>query len=159
EGPLHDVWPPQSHRHLFGDLPLVEFKTAGPRGPRPPNRRPEQQENVFARNRPDPVAGVWTVQSRQPLQDADRLLARFLPRAVRRRVGAGPRKPYVDLVAERLKAGDCFEVAMRSAYRAALCAPDFLYHVEPAGSLDDHALASRLSYFFWRSMPDERLTR
>src|SRR5436190_21291561 len=48
---------------------------------------------------------------------------------------------------------------MRWAYRAALCSPDFLYHVEPAAELDDHALACRLSYFFWRSMPDEQLTR
>ena len=60
---------------------------------------------------------------------------------------------------ERLQAGDCFETAMRWAYRAALCSPDFLYHVEPAGKLDDHALACRLSYFFWRSMPDEKLTQ
>ena len=60
--------------------------------------------------------------------------------------------------AARLKAGDCFETAMRWAYRAALCAPDFLYHVEPPGELDDHALACRLSYFFWNSMPDEKLT-
>jgi hypothetical protein len=48
---------------------------------------------------------------------------------------------------------------MRGAYRAALCSPDFLYHVEPAGQLDDHALACRLSYFFWRSRPDDRLIR
>ncbi|HVW00640.1 MAG TPA: DUF1592 domain-containing protein, partial [Planctomycetaceae bacterium] len=60
--------------------------------------------------------------------------------------------------AERLEAGDCFETAMRWVYRAALCSPDFLYHVEPAGQLDDYALASRLSYFFWNSMPDDRLT-
>jgi hypothetical protein len=46
---------------------------------------------------------------------------------------------------------------MRWAYRAALCSPDFLYHVEPQGRLDDFALASRLSYFFWNSMPDDRL--
>ena len=46
---------------------------------------------------------------------------------------------------------------MRWAYRAALCSPDFLYHVEPAGRLDDYALACRLSYFLWNSMPDETL--
>ena len=68
------------------------------------------------------------------------------------------RKQYVERVAERLKAGDCFETAMRWAYRAALCSPDFLYHVEPAGELDDYALACRLSYFLWNSMPDEKLT-
>jgi hypothetical protein len=58
-----------------------------------------------------------------------------------------------------LRGGDCFETAMRWVYRAVLCSPDFLYHVEPAGKLDDHALACRLSYFFWRSMPDDQLTR
>jgi hypothetical protein len=39
-----------------------------------------------------------------------------------------------------------------------LCSPDFLYHIEPARELDDHALACRLSYFLWNSMPDDRLT-
>jgi hypothetical protein len=47
---------------------------------------------------------------------------------------------------------------MRWAYRAALCSPDFLYHVEPEGQLDNHALACRLSYFFYKSMPDDALT-
>jgi hypothetical protein len=55
-------------------------------------------------------------------------------------------------------AGDCFETAMRLAYRAALYSPDFLYHVEPVGELDDESLASRLSYFLWNSKPDARLT-
>jgi hypothetical protein len=62
-------------------------------------------------------------------------------------------------VEERLKAGDCFELAMRWAYRTALCSPDFLYHVEPSGKLDDPALACRLSYFLWNSMPDDELAR
>src|SRR5205807_1388120 len=29
EGPIHDVWPPKSHRALFGDLPIKEFELAG----------------------------------------------------------------------------------------------------------------------------------
>ncbi len=48
---------------------------------------------------------------------------------------------------------------MRRAYQAALCSPDFLYLIEPSGGLDDHALACRLSYFFWRSMPDAALMK
>jgi hypothetical protein len=159
EGPLHDVWPPKSHQHLFGDLPLVEFKPADHKGVRPPKRKPDRQEMGAGKNRPDPVPGIWTVKSEKPLADADRLLACFLPRVFRRPVSAETRKLYVARVAERLQAGDCFETAMRGAYRAALCSPDFLYHVEPSGELDDHALACRLSYFFWRSMPDEQLTR
>jgi hypothetical protein len=159
EGPFHDVWPPRSHRILFGDLPLVEFKQADHPGTRAPKRKPVRQEIGAGKNRPDPDAGLWTVRSANPLADADRLLARFLPRAFRRPVDVDTRARYLAQVQKRLQAGDCFETAMRWAYRAALCAPDFLYHVEPASKLNDHALASRLSYFFWRSMPDEKLTQ
>jgi hypothetical protein len=97
------------------------------------------------------------VQSANPLADADRLLANFLPKAFRRPVDDEQRKAYVARVDARLKAGDCFETAMRSAYRTALCSPDFLYHIEPNGKLDDFAVASRLSYWLWNSMPDEAL--
>src|SRR6185369_94992 len=93
----------------------------------------------------------------QPRVDADRLLAEFLPRAFRRPVDSEVVKLYVARVEERMKAGDCFESAMRWAYRAALCAPDFLYHVEPSGALDDPALGCRLSYLLWNSMPDATL--
>ncbi len=157
EGPLNPSWPPLAHRTLFGDLPLVEFKPKEHPDVRPPVRKVVRQIGA-GMNRPDPPMGLWTVQSEQPLVDADKLLASFLPRAFRRPVSAEVRQQYVAQVDERLKAGDCFETAMRWAYRAALCSPDFLYIVEPRDQLDDHALASRLSYFFWGSMPDERLT-
>ena len=162
EGPLHDVWPPRSHRLLFGDLPLVEFKAAEQKAIRPPARKPLRQEIIGAKNRPEPVAGLWTPQSAQPLVDADRLLAGFLPKAFRRPVDVSVRKAYVAKVEERLQAGDCFESAMRWAYRAALCSPDFLYLVEPQEggkrvALTPHGLAARLSYFLWNSMPDDTL--
>ena len=166
EGPLHDVWPPRSHRVLFGDLPLTEFKPAEHKDIRPPVRKPLRQEIIGAKNRPEKVDGLWTPQSPQPLADADRLLASFLPKAFRRPVSADVRKEYVARVDARLQAGDCFESAMRWAYRAALCSPDFLYLVEdgaadakkPADSrLNDYALATRLAYFLWNSMPDDAL--
>lgn len=155
EGPLHEVWPPVSHRVLFGELPLVEFK-ADTRPPvRPPVRKKVRQ--LSGQNRPDPETGLFTVQSDQPLVDADRLLASFLPKAFRRPVSDAVRQEYLAQVESRLKAGDCFETALRWAYRAALCSPDFLYHIEPAGRLDADSLACRLSYFFWNSLPDDRL--
>jgi hypothetical protein len=158
EGPLHDTWPPVSHKRLFGDLPIRQFDPKAHPGVRPPARTPDRQQLFMGKNKPDPLPGVWTVATDRPLEDADRLLADFLPRAFRRPVPGATRKQYVARVEERLKSGDCFEVAMRWAYRAALCSPDFLFHVEPAGELDGHALACRLSYFFWNSMPDEKLT-
>ena len=160
EGPLHDAWPPRSHRVLFGELPLAEFKPAERPGICAPQRK--QVRHLGAgRNRPDPSQGLWTVSSDQPLVEADRLLASFLPKAFRRPVSDEVRRAYVAKVEDRLKAGDSFETAMRWAYRAALCSPDFLYLVADAGSVghvDDHALACRLSYLFWNSMPDDRLT-
>jgi Protein of unknown function (DUF1592)/Protein of unknown function (DUF1588)/Protein of unknown function (DUF1587)/Protein of unknown function (DUF1585)/Protein of unknown function (DUF1595)/Planctomycete cytochrome C len=157
EGPLHDVWPPVGHKRLFGDLPIEEFIAKDHPGVRPPTRSPDRQQLFMGKNKPDPIPGIWMVKSKQPLVDADRLLVDFLPRAFRRPVSNEVRKEYVAKVADRLKAGDCFETAMRWAYRAALCSPDFLYHVEPAGEMDDHARGCRLSYFLWNSMPDEKL--
>lgn len=166
EGPLHEIWPPPGHRALFGELPIVEFKPEALPGVRAPKRHSLRQEILGAKNQPDPSAGLWTVQSDQPLIDAERLLADFLPKAFRRPVKAEVRQAYVAKVDERLKAGDCFELALRWAYRAALCSPDFLYHVEsnrPAETqplpVDDYALACRLSYFLWNSLPDTALTK
>ncbi len=158
EGPLNEIWPPAAHRLLFGELPLAEFKKADWPNVRPPARKILRQEMGCGQNRPEPaVTGIWTVRSGNAPADADRLLAGFLPKAFRRPVDGQVRKLYVARVEERLKAGDCFETAMRWAYRAALCAPDFLYHVEPAGALDGYGLACRLSYFLWNSQPDAGL--
>ncbi len=162
EGPFNDVWPPRSHKLLFGELPLTEFVPSEHKDVRPSVRRPLKQEIIGARNRPEVEKGIWTAESKEPLADAERLLAAFLPKAFRRPVDAEVRKQYVVKVGERLKAGDCFETAMRWAYRAALCAPDFLYHVEDREAdksvrVTDFALASRLSYFLWNSTPDDTL--
>jgi hypothetical protein len=64
---------------------------------------------------------------------------------------------YVGLVNSQLKGKVSFEEAMRTAYKAALCSTDFLFLKEKVGALDDWALASRLSYLLWNSMPDRTL--
>jgi hypothetical protein len=157
EGPIHDVWPPKSHKVLFGDLPLQEWKKEEHPNERMPARNPPKRFGP-GRNSPDPEKGVWTVHSVQPLADAERLLAAFLPKSFRRPVPDEVRREYLGLVEQRLQAGDAFETAMRWAYRAALCSPDFLYRLEPSDQLDDFALAARLSYFLWNSAPDAELT-
>jgi mono/diheme cytochrome c family protein len=160
EGPLNDVWPPRSHRVMFGELPIQEFVAKDHPGIRAPKRvNFEQRWLHLGKNERDPVAGLWTVRSEQPLEDADKLLASFLPKAFRRPVTDEVRKRYVGLVDKRLKDGDCFETAMRWAVRTALCSPDFLYHYEPAEKLDNFALASRLSFFLAGSLPDDPLTK
>jgi len=158
EGPIHDLWPPPAHRALFGDLPLVEFNPQHEHI-RYPERTPPAQRIIATSNRADPWQGNWTVHSDTPLRDARHLLSEFLPKAFRRPVAQEVVEAYVAQVERRLQAGDCFELAMRWAYRAALCSPDFLYHIEPPGQLDDYGLANRLSYFLWNSLPDARLAQ
>jgi len=89
--------------------------------------------------------------------DAVRLLREFLPNAFRRPVTESEVQPFAKLVAESMDAGLSFETALRTGYKAVLASPKFLYFRESPGALDDYALASRLSYFLWSTMPDETL--
>jgi len=96
------------------------------------------------------------------LADAEKLLRDFLPKAFRRPVADGEERPFVTLVAESLESGTSFEAALRLGLKAVLTSPKCLYFRETTttaddGTLDDYALASRLSYFLWSSMPDETL--
>jgi hypothetical protein len=84
-------------------------------------------------------------------------LTRFISRAFRRPVIAEEIELYESMVQERLAKGECPEVAFNAAHRAVLCSPDFLFLVEQGQSLNNHELASRLSYFLTRSAPDAQL--
>ena len=46
---------------------------------------------------------------------------------------------------------------MRAALKGVLISPEFLFLRERPGKLDDFALACRLSYFLWSTMPDDEL--
>ena len=87
----------------------------------------------------------------------------FLPRAFRRPVEAVDIAPYRSLFQAATKAGEPFDSAMLFAVRAVLISPQFLFLAEPPNPtgkirpLNAYALASRLSYFLWGSMPDELL--
>jgi mono/diheme cytochrome c family protein len=94
---------------------------------------------------------------RGTLADAEKLLRELLPKAFRRPVAEGEEKPFVAIAAESLKSGQPFDASLRAGIKSVLTSPKFLYFREAPGTLDDHALASRLSYFLWSTMPDEAL--
>src|SRR5262249_11517163 len=83
--------------------------------------------------------------------------AAFAPQAFRRPVPPQELERYVAIAKDRLDAKVSFEEAMRTAYKAMLCSPDFLFIEERPGKLEAPALAERLSLFLWNSAPDERL--
>lgn len=132
EGPLIENWPPPSHKALFGDLPQRAIK--GAEG-----------------------SGRVEVISTQPLVEAERILTDFARRAFRRPVTASDMAPVFSRVRDKLEKHATFEEAVRIGLRAVLLSPDFLFLKEPAGKADAYALASRLSYFLWSSMPDDAL--
>ncbi len=80
------------------------------------------------------------------------------------------RRPLTDAEVTRLaryavlarQEGDTFAKGIELALQAMLVSPHFLFRVEPDPAdgprdLTSWELASRLSYFLWSSMPDERL--
>ncbi|CAN5221031.1 DUF1592 domain-containing protein [soil metagenome] len=92
------------------------------------------------------------------LEDAQRILDALLPRAFRRPVGPEDSAPLLALIQHGLEAGIPFESALRSGLKGMLCSPEFLFLEEPGGEeIGDYALASRLSYFLWSSLPDAEL--
>lgn len=156
EGPLVDEWPPPSHRRLFGNLRVAPLNTLLAGQPKP-RRELVRQKVISARNGPGRLVPGTTL-SAEPAADARRLLADFLPRAFRRPVAAEEVERYATVTDGRLAEGSCFEDALKAAYKAALLSPHFLLLHETPGKLDAYALANRLSYFLWNSMPDEHLT-
>lgn len=95
-------------------------------------------------------------------QDATResivgLMQDFANRAFRRPVKQKDLSPYFALIDRDLESGLEWQQALKRGYRALLCSPQFIYLNELPGQLDDHAIASRLSYFLWSTMPDETL--
>lgn len=85
------------------------------------------------------------------------VLTRFATRAYRRPVKSSEIAHILDLVAQRERAGATRLQAIKMGMKAILCSPNFLYLYENEGALDDYALASKLSYFLWSSMPDDEL--
>jgi len=96
-------------------------------------------------------------------------LGTFAGRAFRRPVDETTRRRLTDL-AESVytQPGKTFEQGVAQAMVAVLASPRFLFREEAveagrakhgAAPVDEYSLASRLSYFFWSSMPDEELFR
>jgi hypothetical protein len=92
-----------------------------------------------------------------PYDHLDDIVAAFAPRAFRRPLADGELDAYVSLGRGVLDDGRPFMEAVRVSLRAVLSAPAFIYHAGRSGTLDDFSLATRLSYFLWRSMPDAEL--
>lgn len=140
EGPVGGRWPPESRMLIYEPL---------------------------GDDRPDPSEEYEPGNSADAVSAARRIIAAWLPKAFRRPVADSEVDALVAVVEEELRNDKTFEEALKTAFVAMLCSPDFLYLFEPAvpdapieqRRLTDVELASRLSYFIWSSMPDDELAR
>lgn len=118
-----------------------------------------------------PLQAAWPSRSQQlifgdnsfDLPGIRKTITKFATRAYRRPVHSGEVDRLMHVVTTRIEAGHSPQQALKDGLKAALCSPAFLYLVEPVDAaapsrkLDAYALASRLSYFLWSSMPDDAL--
>ncbi|HEX4128511.1 MAG TPA: DUF1592 domain-containing protein [Pirellulales bacterium] len=93
---------------------------------------------------------------------AREIVARFAQRAFRRPVEKAELERLVQLYEQAQSLGNTFEQSVRTTLVAVLCSKSVLYLEEgnaaaPSATLTDWELASRLSYFLWSTMPDDRL--
>ncbi|MCA1963640.1 MAG: DUF1592 domain-containing protein, partial [Prosthecobacter sp.] len=140
DGPLEEPWPPRGQALLLG--------TAKPREVMP--------EKPWMRGKAG-YKPVFTADSADPAGDARRLLPGFVSAAFRRPATREEVDAYVRLFDAEYAEGKDFLMAMRTAAVAVLCSPEFLFLQEPAGRLNDLALASRLAFFLTRKAPDAEL--
>ena len=105
-----------------------------------------------------------TFQTEMDGRIKDGLLA-FAGKAFRRPLAAKDAQSIVDSYDDSIHLSDDFQKAAQLTIQSLLTRPQFLFRMEgedkAAGhgvrQVDDFAMASRLSYFLWSSMPDETL--
>jgi hypothetical protein len=115
-----------------------------------------------------PLYDSWPPPPQKTVLQGDRfnrgkvgeLIAGFATRAYRRPATTEEVDQLLNFYKQRLVDGIPLFLAFKETLKRVLCSPGFLYLHEPSddeGQLSSYALASRLSYFLWSSMPDEEL--
>lgn len=117
-----------------------------------------------------PVVDVWPPSHHtdilfdSPLREQDEraymreVLTRFMTRAYRRPATGSEVDKFLQIYGLIRPGVQTLGEAARQTLAMVLISPQFLYHSESDPAADEHyAMASRLSYFLWASMPDKEL--
>jgi hypothetical protein len=142
-------WKVNEQEYKGAGLFIGDIEVEGPIEPWPPTSRTELLGDL------DLETGT--------LDDIRAILSRKLPQAFRRVTDDAEVEPFVALAKQALDEGLSFEAALRRGLKGVICAPELLFLEEKSlgspsqATIDDYALASRLSYFLWSSLPDEQL--
>jgi hypothetical protein len=160
-----------SRRRIFGtetENPLTRPATSPP--PEPRSSRRKGAHSVLGEESQSLLTSAATVQGQnRVLGDSDdyaeRILSTLMRRAYRRPVTSADLQKPMEFY-RKAKGEDGFDAGIEAAVSAVLVSPEFLFCIEqdPPGvaansayRLSDLALASRLSFFIWSSIPDDEL--
>lgn len=111
---------------------------------------------------------IKSVNSRNREQVARETITAFARRAFRRPVKEEEVDRLLKFVELADANGESFEAGVKLAFQAILVSPHFLFRgeLQPkpddpdyVHEIDEYALASRLSYFLWSSLPDDELMK
>ncbi len=139
------------------NLVIDYLEIAGPKGP---PIYPESHKIILSK--PIPVR----TEARRIY--AREIIGKFARRAYRRPLARNELDQLTEFFEMAQTDGESFESGIRLAFQAVLVSPHFLFRGElqadpdnrrSSHAIDEFALASRLSYFLWSSMPDEELFR
>jgi hypothetical protein len=156
-----DIAPTLMEKYMAAADKILERLTAGPNGKVAEAgddwSKAQAAHNALFRVKPDK-----TMSAREAAH-AD--LLPFVQRAWRRPVSETEIEALLKLYDRAAARNLPFEEAMRPALKTVLVSPWFLFRVEPNNGgassglvrVSEYALASRLSYFLWSSMPDATL--
>jgi hypothetical protein len=142
---------------LHGQPWLGTFTITGPFNPSPMQTDTPSQRRIF-------ICRASAPAEESPC--ATRLLSTLARRGYRRAVGPSDLRPLVSEYEAARAEGEPFERGIDRALQRLLLSPAFLFRIElpPAhvapGAVyraDDFALASRLSFFLWSTIPDDEL--
>ena len=156
-----DVWQPSlrdsQEVHMIGGLPRL--KTVGIEGP----------YGVTGVSATPSRDQIFVCQPQAVLEEAacaTKILTNLARRAYRRSVTASDVEAPIAFYKQSRESGGTFDAGIRAGLVRVLASPSFLYRIErdPAGlragaahAVSDVELASRLSFFLWSSIPDEKL--
>jgi mono/diheme cytochrome c family protein len=175
-GKLQDVWQPSPRDsqevHMVAGMPrLKTVSIDGPYNVRGLSEGPSRQRLFVCH--PGSGATVNRVAAKGAsganLDDtacAAKILTNLARHAYRRPVTAGDVEPPMSFYKRARQGGGSFDDGVRAGVARVLSSPYFLYRIEsdPPGvragvahPVTDVDLASRLSFFLWSSIPDEKL--
>ena len=107
-----------------------------------------------------PFYTTWCrdINASSGLAACQEILKRLAQKLYRRPVSDAELQQVFGHAENEFAQGHSIYSALQAGLRGMLCSPHFLYKQEgAAGALDEYAIAARLSYFLWNSVPDDRL--